>query len=200
MKKNGFTLIELLIVVAIIGILAAIAVPNFLNAQLRANIARCQADLRALASGAEQYYLDLNQYPPSHMIWMFTTPTPYLSTIPTDVFHSQLVKNSQQPEAFAQWTWYRYMSLPKGDSGHGTALCGDYWAYFAPFAPRAEAMSISSQRACPARWYTKSFGPNAGMQGLCGTNGDDCTMRYDASNGLRSIGDIAIFGPGSRIE
>ena len=56
----GFTLIELLIVVAIIGILAAIAVPNFLNAQTRARVARAEADLTNLAKSMDLYLLDNN--------------------------------------------------------------------------------------------------------------------------------------------
>ncbi|MBN1900222.1 prepilin-type N-terminal cleavage/methylation domain-containing protein [Candidatus Sumerlaeota bacterium] len=61
--SHGFTLIELLIVVAIIAILAAIAVPNFLEAQIRSKASRAKNDLRALENAIECYILDNNNYP-----------------------------------------------------------------------------------------------------------------------------------------
>lgn len=60
---RGFTLIELLIVVAIIAILAAIAVPNFLEAQTRSKVSRVRSDQRSLATAIETYYVDNNEYP-----------------------------------------------------------------------------------------------------------------------------------------
>ena len=65
MKRNakGFTLIELLIVVAIIGIIAAIAIPNLLNAIDRGKQKRTMADLRSVGTAVETYSIDTNVYP-----------------------------------------------------------------------------------------------------------------------------------------
>ena len=62
-KESGFTLIELLIVIAIIGILAAIAIPNLLNAVQRGKQKRTMSDMRALATAIEAYAVDNNVYP-----------------------------------------------------------------------------------------------------------------------------------------
>ena len=94
MTTKAFTLIELLIVVAIIGILAAIAVPNFLNARMRAKVSRVQADLRSVRTAMGMYMVDYNQPIPDPNVWSMsgfsqplgyvvysplTTPTQYIA-------------------------------------------------------------------------------------------------------------------------
>jgi prepilin-type N-terminal cleavage/methylation domain-containing protein len=98
-SNQGFTLIELLIVVAIIAILAAIAVPNFLEAQTRSKVSRIQADFRTFATAQESYYVDWNTYTDDSYllgnnqdIWIkgfiaLTTPIAYITTPIRDTFN-----------------------------------------------------------------------------------------------------------------
>ncbi len=91
MRERSFTLIELLIVVAIIGILAAIAVPNFLNAQVRAKVAKAVANQKAVATALEMYRTDNNSYIPMYAYGGtfndyipyrgLTTPVAYLTSL-----------------------------------------------------------------------------------------------------------------------
>ena len=111
--RRGFTLIELLIVVAIIAVLAAIAVPNFLEAQTRSKVSRSKADMRSIGVALEAYIVNHNRYPPKLATplppelanadgfpglasWVpqspprdgasITTPISYMSEVPDDVF------------------------------------------------------------------------------------------------------------------
>src|SRR5688572_23245939 len=94
--SKAFTLIELLIVVAIIAILAAIAVPNFLEAQTRSKVSKVMADMKTLVVGIRSYEVDHNQ----------AMPCAYF-----------LPANPQSNQAY----WYMWIDQPgglKGGAGH----------------------------------------------------------------------------------
>jgi prepilin-type N-terminal cleavage/methylation domain-containing protein len=98
MKRRAFTLIELLIVVAIIAILAAIAVPNFLEAQTRAKISRVKSDQRTIATAIEAYFVDSNRYPPQGPVTQSTYP--YI-TDPTRIFGGDSPRHASGNRAIA---------------------------------------------------------------------------------------------------
>lgn len=95
MRTRGFTLIELLIVIAIILILIAIALPNFLEAQIRAKVTKAKAEERSMATAMDEYLLDFAMYPADHDnneddengLFQLTSPIKYIASLPQDPFN-----------------------------------------------------------------------------------------------------------------
>ncbi|HOE96364.1 MAG TPA: prepilin-type N-terminal cleavage/methylation domain-containing protein [Candidatus Sumerlaeota bacterium] len=197
--RTGFTLIELLIVVAIIAILAAIAVPNFLEAQVRAKVTRVHADFRTLATALEAYQVDNAHYPPDrdemtlagvpvpngYAFNFLTTPVAYLSSIPTDKFFDVEMWPTEPPRYWYQGEGWRNHPVVKARaiygfrgkwiaSSHGPDLFCDF-GETALLAGEVPFMTVATNGTTVIRRYPE--------------------MIYDPTNGTVSSGDLVRWGP-----
>jgi prepilin-type N-terminal cleavage/methylation domain-containing protein len=86
MNRKGFTLIELLIVVVIIGILAAIAIPKFAATKQKAYLAAMKSDLRNLATSQESFLADQN--PPAYFTWTGDNTAPFTDPVTGQVVYA----------------------------------------------------------------------------------------------------------------
>ncbi|MBI1389085.1 MAG: prepilin-type N-terminal cleavage/methylation domain-containing protein [bacterium] len=192
MTRKGFTLIELLIVVAIIGILASIAVPNFLNAMTRAKVARSVSDIRGLSEALEMYRLDRNAYPPIFPpTWMadryisLTHPVAYMGSIPLDPFNKRPTDTSTGPK-----------------DGNNPTGHYDYWTRLAANGNTKGANYWRATTDFPAgkhEWILIGFGPSESwvpnLVYPAGHANAGEYIAYDMSNGLYSGGCIVRYGP-----
>ena len=122
-KSKGFTLIELLIVVAIIGIIAAIAIPNLLNAIDRGKQKRTMADIRSIGTAVEAYSVDTNIYPTAADISALRTVIEpiYIKKLPlTDGWNTGMIF---QPSSTAG-AGYTVRSYGKGAQAEGSPTGG----------------------------------------------------------------------------
>lgn len=197
-SSKAFTLIELLVVVAVIAILAAIAVPNFLEAQTRSKVSRAKSDMRTIATGLESYVIDQNRYPPDFQsgvvtflgrLEYITTPISYLSSVPGDPF-----ANIGAIDAHIMTT----VLNPYAENG---VIGNDYiYPLTYDYAKRinddgsVEGASTWDNIASNYRstfWALKSNGPDLTPDFL-GSN----PAPYDSTNGTVSEGNIFWTGPG----
>jgi len=196
--SRGFTLIELLIVVAIIAILAAIAVPNFLEAQTRAKVSRGKADMRSVATALETYMIDNNQYPfdidsrgwPNYLTDVMTTPISYLTTANSliDLFRM----NQSNPFARRyRYINYRSSLLPPG--WNPSPYPGPYFTR-GGWCPTPSQSTYNTGVNRFGMWKLTSAGPDKTVN----TSFFLEELYYDATNGTVSGGDIVLSSKGMK--
>lgn len=195
--KRAFTLIELLIVVAIIGILAAIAVPNFLNAQMRAKLAQVESNMKALSTATMAYYTDYSVFPLHEHVYNsngLTTPVAYIGSIPIDVFQMESFdpyvqarlsqnKSTIHPEPFYTLNGggaYGQPSLDKNIPTWDNRGLSLIWRFATD-----PALFQKARGQYPNGRYFVSLGPSREHQ----------PWTFNVSNGLHSSGDIIGVAP-----
>jgi len=202
MRTKGFTLIELLIVVAIIAILAAIAIPNFLEAQVRSKVSRAKADMRTIATALESYFVDSNHYPndvengwPYYLTRQLTTPTRYLTSSglydPFKISGHATVgyMASDYPKRFRYFNTEAAIKLWPG-------LGPSYIGFRPPWSDWGGLQVILDAQEKYGIWKLISAGPD--KRENTGVFGD--TLIYDPTNGTYSSGDIARTQRQSNVE
>jgi prepilin-type N-terminal cleavage/methylation domain-containing protein len=204
MRRRGFTLIELLIVVAIIAILAAIAVPNFLEAQTRAKVSRVKADMRSAATALEAYRIDWNVYPYCGYNYDGSGAHPYnywflpqeLSTPQAYMTSVKLIDPFRQ-ERYSTSHWQlgdiRYISTQGtwGTSFDGIQVSASQGlsGYYDEVLQEWGGWRLNS--AGPDMFYgppNSIWGYDIAWPGISGY--PQCPMPYDATNGTVSWGDV----------
>jgi prepilin-type N-terminal cleavage/methylation domain-containing protein len=105
-REEGFTLIELMIVIAIIGILAAIAIPQFTSYRQRGFNAAAQSDLRNAATAQEAYYTDLQSYTktPDDLTNRGYTKTPTVTLTITGADTNTYGMTAKHTSGISTWT------------------------------------------------------------------------------------------------
>jgi len=210
--RKGFTLIELLIVVAIIAILAAIAVPNFLEAQTRAKVSRCKSDMRTLALAIEAYNLDNNMPPSSAGNGSGGVFRPY-AVPPRTVFNptSNLTIGFDVTTPIAYLTGISSLRDPfKEDRAGVSDITGRVYYGFINYQwleklnGNTALPLVTISKPFHGQWVLYGCGPDKATSNIAGSKvdyssianvpggGDDLPLRvsYDPSNGTLSHGDI----------